>query len=192
MEVLKSKQIDLLFLDIEMPLLSGMDFAKSLTHPPAIIFTTTYREYAAESYELNVVDYLMKPISFPRFIQSVNRFIERNKKEAQNQQDVKNTDYPAQHIFINSNKKFTKASFSKIRYIESEKEHIKIQLKDRSLITKEKISKFANKLPASFSRIHRSFIVNGSTISAFPKQELRSMAKTFPLAPVTRKIFLKS
>jgi len=165
-EVLKTQTVDLIFLDIQMPLLTGIEFLKSLSNPPKVIFTTAYREYAIESYELEVVDYLLKPISFDRFFKAINKFFKtiepsvpvRPKVEAQETKGF---------IYVNSNKKHHKISFSEILYVESIKDYIRIHLHDKTIVTKDKISEFEHKLPFSFLRIHRSYIVNADKITAY-------------------------
>jgi DNA-binding LytR/AlgR family response regulator len=165
-EILKKQSIDLIFLDIQMPLLTGIEFLKSLSNPPKVIFTTAYREYAIESYELEVVDYLLKPISFDRFFKAINKFFKvietRDPKTVviEPQEDSK-------FIYVNSNKKQYKVSFSEILYVESIKDYIRIHLHDKTIVTKDKISEFEQKLPLNFLRTHRSYIVNSDKITAY-------------------------
>ena len=116
-EVLKTQSVDLVFLDIQMPLLTGIEFLKSLSNPPRVIFTTAYREYAIESYELEVVDYLLKPISFDGFFKAINKFfkiIETNTPII----TISDTQEVPKFIYVNSNKKQHKISFSEILYVE--------------------------------------------------------------------------
>jgi len=118
-ELLKKGPIDLLFLDIQMPVLTGLEFAKSLQHPPSIIFTTAYREYALESYELNVVDYLLKPITFTRFFKAINKFLNSRQQETAPVVQIAPTaaTEPA-YIYVNANKKHIKVLFHDILYVE--------------------------------------------------------------------------
>ncbi len=178
-ETIKSNSIDLIFLDIEMPLLSGIDFVKSLTNPPKIIFTTAYRNYAIESYELDVIDYLLKPISFTRIFKAINKYkslvnvsIAKNIEEA----EVKND-----HIYVNSNKKFIKIKYDDILYVESIKDYVRIHLNDTSVMTKDSITNFEQKLSHHFLRIHRSFIVNTSKVTAFTKVDVEIGEKEIPI-----------
>jgi len=152
LETLKTEAIDLIFLDIEMPLLSGIDFLKTIPKVPKVIFTTAYRHYAIESYELDVVDYLLKPISFSN-----------------------------NHMYVNANKKHIKIGFDDILYIESIKDYIRIHLANSNVVTKESISNFETKLPAEFLRIHRSFIVNTSKITAFTKVDIEIETREIPI-----------
>jgi DNA-binding LytR/AlgR family response regulator len=165
-EVLKTQSVDLIFLDIQMPLLTGIEFLKSLSNPPKVIFTTAYREYAIESYELEVVDYLLKPISFDRFFKAINKFfktIETNTSII----TVSDSQEVSKFIYVNSNKKQHKISFSEILYVESIKDYIRIHFTDKTIVTKDKISEFEQKLSSNFLRTHRSYIVNADKITAY-------------------------
>lgn len=178
---LQNQKIDLIFLDIEMPLLTGIDFLKTVPNLPKVIFTTAYRNYAIESYELDVVDYLLKPISFGRLLKAVNKF----KSMAQlpvipienRAVEVPQND----HLYVNANKKFIKIKFDEILYVESMKDYIKIHLSDKNVVTKESISNFEAKLPAVFLRIHRSFIVNTRKVTAFTKVDVEIDSTELPI-----------
>lgn len=169
---LENESIDLLFLDIEMPLLTGTEFLKTVPDTPKVIFTTAYRNYAIESYELDVVDYLLKPISFSRFLKAVNKF--KTGVHASETPVVPETaELPANdHLYVNSNKKYIKIKFDEIRYVESMKDYVKIHLSENTVITKETIRNFEQKLPDGFLRIHRSFIVNVQLVTAFTKVDV--------------------
>lgn len=170
-ETLKNDTIDLIFLDIEMPLLSGIDFIKTIPNLPKVIFTTAYRNYAIESYELDVVDYLLKPISFSRFFKAINKFkalVALPVSTISTSEEIIAND----HIYVNVNKKFIKIKFEDILYIESIKDYIRIHLPNKSIVTKDAISNFEEKLPSQFLRTHRSFIVNTMKITAFTKVDV--------------------
>ena len=179
-EKLKNDNIDLIFLDIEMPLLSGIDFIKTIPNLPKVIFTTAYRNYAIESYELDVVDYLLKPISFSRFFKAVNKFkalVELPVSTfSTSEENVAND-----HIYVNVNKKFIKIKFAEILYIESIKDYIRIHLPNNNVVTKDAISSFEEKLPSEFLRTHRSFIVNTIKITAFTKVDIEIGDKEIPI-----------
>ncbi|WP_299243723.1 response regulator transcription factor [uncultured Aquimarina sp.] len=179
-EQLKDSIVDLVFLDIEMPLLSGLDFVKTLKNPPKIIFTTAYRNYAIESYELDVVDYLLKPISFTRFFKAINKY-KTLVNTVVTVQEVRETTITNDHLYVNANKKFVKINFDEILYIESIKDYVRIHLKDTSVMTKDSITNFKLKLPDSFLRIHRSFIVNTCKITAFTKVDVEIGDKEIPI-----------
>lgn len=179
-ELLKQDTIDLLFLDIEMPLLSGIDFIKTIPNVPKVIFTTAYRNFAIESYELDVVDYLLKPISFSRFFKAINKYkalLELPISKVSTSEEVVTND----HIYVNVNKKFVKIKFADILYIESIKDYIRIHLPDTNIVTKDAISSFEEKLPSEFLRTHRSFIVNTVKITAFTKVDVEIGEKEIPI-----------
>ena len=171
-EVLKSQEVDLVFLDIQMPMLTGIEFLKSLSNPPRVIFTTAYREYAIESYELDVVDYLLKPISFDRFFKAINKYFKVVETKSVTVVAESKLDDSTRHIYVNMNKKHYKILFADILYAESLKDYVRIHTLDASIITKDKISDFEKKLPSSFLRTHRSYIVNQSKITAFTAQDI--------------------
>ena len=179
-EKLKNDTIDLIFLDIEMPLLSGIDFIKTIPNLPKVIFTTAYRNYAIESYELDVVDYLLKPISFSRFFKAINKFnalVKLPVTAVVTSEEVIAND----HIYVNVNKKFVKIKFEDILFIESIKDYIRIHLTNSSVVTKDAISNFEEKLPHEFLRTHRSFIVNTMKITAFTKVDVEIGKKEIPI-----------
>lgn len=179
-EMLKNDTIDLIFLDIEMPLLSGIDFIKTIPNVPKVIFTTAYRNYAIESYELDVIDYLLKPISFSRFFKAVNKFkalVELPVSAISTSEEIVAND----HIYVNVNKKFIKIKFADILYIESIKDYIRIHLPNNNVVTKDAISSFEEKLPSEFLRTHRSFIVNTIKITAFTKVDIEIGDKEIPI-----------
>lgn len=181
-EILKKESIDLLFLDIQMPVLTGIEFAKSLQHPPSIIFTTAYREYAVESYELEVVDYLLKPITFTRFFKAINKFI-NSRQEAKSvpSNPSLTTDSSPDFIYVNANKKHIKIQFQDILYVESLKDYVRIHTVDQRITTKDKISEFEQKLPNYFLRIHRSFIINQRQITAFTAHDVEIGKTEIPI-----------
>lgn len=178
-EFVKDHQVDLIFLDIEMPILTGVDFVKSLENPPKIIFTTAHRDYAVVSYELNVIDYLLKPISFIRLFKAINKYKELIGSKAFD--PPKEDDSSHDHIYVNSNKKFIKILFDEILYVESIKDYVRIHLNDRNVITKGSIGNFLEKLPKKFIRIHRSFIVNTTKVTAFTSLDVEIGAKEIPI-----------
>lgn len=160
--VLSKEKIDLLFCDIQMPQITGVDFIRSLTHPPKVIFTTAYRDYAIEAFELNVIDYLLKPISFERFTKAINNFLELESiKTTQTQSNTNSNTPKREFIFLKADKKHYKIDLSDIFYFESMGDYVIAFTAEKKIITKEKISKLAEKLPKSqFLQIHRSYIVS--------------------------------
>ncbi len=182
LSILKKEQIDLMFLDIQMPVLTGIELVKTLSEPPAVVFTTAYRDYAVESYELNVLDYLMKPITFIRFLQSVDKYFDLKGQEPSKVTITPNVETePTKSIYVNVNKRYVKVKFDEIKYIESVKDYIHIHTLNETVVTKEKISEFMTKVPENFIRIHRSFIVNRAMITAFTAQDIEIGEKEIPI-----------
>lgn len=181
-DVLKKEAIDLIFLDIQMPGLSGIDFLKSLNNPPAVIFTTAYREYAVESYELDVIDYLLKPVTMDRFFRSINKYLDRQTSSSTpTAPHSPSTPTEEDHIFVNTNRKYVKILFDEVTYVESLKDYVRIHTTEQSITTKDKISEFEKKLPDYFLRVHRSFIVNTGKISAYTAYDIEIGKKEIPI-----------
>ncbi|MFV8344796.1 LytR/AlgR family response regulator transcription factor [Flavobacterium sp. ZB4P13] len=182
---LESNTIDLLFLDIEMPLLKGNDFLKKLKNPPKVIFTTAYREYALEGYELNVIDYLLKPITFDRFFVSIEKF-----KQLQTPKTLEKTDNE-NHIFVSSGNRNIKIIFEEIFYIESLKDYITIHLENgKSHHLKQNISAFEKLLNSNFVRIHRSFIIQTKKLTAYSKNEVEINSVEIPIGSSYKETWL--
>lgn len=155
--LLRTKSVDLIFLDIQMPEMDGFQFAGALKNPPAIILTTAFRNYAPEAFDHNVIDYLLKPISFERFLKSVNKFFDHH-TETPNIV----AGHPEQRfVHIKADRKIHKIQESEILYFESLDNYVKVHLKRQTLITRVNISTLEETLPSPpFVRIHRSYIVN--------------------------------
>lgn len=183
-DILKKERVDLVFLDIQMPKLNGIDFLKVLDPTPNIIFTTAYREYAIESYELNVVDYLLKPISFQRFLMAVNKAMNGGLKEKDEVQPYPVDDLrsEAPYIFLKADRKMVKVHLKDILYIESLKDYVRIKLPHKDVISLQKISFLEQKLPEDcFIRIHRSFIVPIKKIEAFSNNVIEIAGAELPI-----------
>jgi len=172
---LQTEKIDLLFLDIQMPKLTGIDFMKSVKNPPKVIFTTAYREYAIEGYELDAVDYLLKPISFDRFLKAINKVMDNmvrpvKEKSEQTEQNkiLAGSGFQEPFIYLKSDKKMVKVLLKNILYIESLKDYIRVKTPGKEVVAYQKISYLEEKLPEQrFMRIHRSFIINMEKVEAF-------------------------
>ncbi len=165
----ESGSIDLMFLDIQMPQLTGIDFLKTLNKPPLVIFTTAYSNYAIEGFELNALDYLLKPISMERFLKAVNKAMDqldlqqRDKAPAPLVESTDRTEF----IFVKADKKLVKVNFEEIIYIEGLKDYVIIRTDKGRIITLQTMKSLEDKLPVSqFKRIHRSCIVNIRKINA--------------------------
>jgi DNA-binding LytR/AlgR family response regulator len=173
---LREEKIDLVFLDIQMPQLTGMQLLHTLNTKPAIIFTTAYRDYAPEAFEVDAVDYLVKPISQERFLKAVDKYYERfpnNRIIAGNEKE--------DTIFIRADRVQHKVNKSSILYIESLDNYVKIVLKDKVIITRETITSFEKRLtPSDFVRIHRSFIVSARNIQTLSLESVRIGDKDLP------------
>lgn len=179
-EILNTKQIDLLFLDIKMPNITGIDFLKSLKNPPKTIFTTAYRDFAIESYELEVVDYLLKPVTFERFFKSVERVLRESTVSKAQMIENKNDD---EYILLKSAGKNHKIILNDITYVESIKDYVKIHKTDgTSVVSKYKIGNLEEELPErDFVRIHRSFIINKNKITAFSSTDIEISGIELPI-----------
>lgn len=178
-EVLEKEDIDLIFLDIQMPQLSGIDFLKSLANPPMVIFTTAYPNFAVEGFELNAVDYLLKPIPMDRFLKAVN------KAQAQFSSQMDTSLDSDEFFFVKADKKLIKIAYDDILYIEGLKDYVIIRLETGRVITLQTMKNLEKKLPnARFKRVHRSYIVNlskivsieGSSIEIKGKKESKLLA----------------
>ncbi|MEA3451592.1 MAG: response regulator transcription factor [Bacteroidota bacterium] len=176
---ISSNNIDLIFLDINMPDISGISFAKSINKDLKIIFTTAYREYAIDGFDLKAVDYLLKPISLPRFLQAVNKFI--SEKAIAN--PVASNKAENDYFFVRSDRKMVKIIFADINYIESLSDYLKIHSSTGTIITRETITNIELKLPKKdFIRTHRSFIVSVAKIDSFTNEYVEINDKAVPIS----------
>ncbi|MEP6749833.1 MAG: response regulator transcription factor [Bacteroidota bacterium] len=163
-QALEKEDVDLIFLDIQLPGMTGLNFLRSLSSPPLVVFTTAYPEYALESYEFNVIDYLLKPVSFERFSKTIDKIMD-GKIFKTPPSEIKSFNH--EHIFIRSNSKFFRIRFSDIIYIEGMKDYIKIHTAEHVIITHQTMGETENILPAGqFIRIHKSYIVAFACIKA--------------------------
>ena len=168
--VLNEEKIDLLFLDIEMPMISGIDFLKSLKVAPKVIFTTAYSEYAIDSFEFDVVDYLIKPISFERFLQASNKAYQQIAKETKPEAIIKQAtekEAEEEYIFVKTDKQLVKVKLDDILYIESMQNYIRIITEKETHITLVPLKKILEILPENnFIQIHKSYIISKSKVEA--------------------------
>jgi len=169
LEWIKKQKIDLIFLDVSMPFLSGIEFIRTLKDPPVVILTTAHKEFAVESYELNVLDYLLKPISFERFLKAINKL--NMDVPGIQKPSISDTSKEA-FIYVKSEKKNVKILLKDILFIESLKDYVKIHTADKTIITQVPISTIEQRLPDNFLRVHRSFIVAKDKITAYTQQDL--------------------
>lgn len=179
---INSTNVDLIFLDINMPEISGLSFAKSINKNIKIIFTTAYREYALDGFDLQAVDYLLKPISFERLLQAVNKFVNENTSIIYSEHKEIVTE-KTDHFFIRSDRKMIKINFVDIKFIESLSDYIKIHLSDKTILTRETISSIEAKLPQNdFIRVHRSFIVSLPSIGSFTNEYIEIGKNEIPIS----------
>lgn len=175
-------KIDLIFLDINMPEISGLSFARSINKNIKIIFTTAYREYAIDGFDLRAVDYLLKPISFERIYQAINKYKNENlpiNLETTADLTLDKNDF----IFVKSDRKMIKIDFTEVNYIESLADYLKIHLKDKAILTRETITSIEAKLPKrDFLRIHRSYIISISKIESFTNEFVEINKKAVPIS----------
>lgn len=183
-EALKENEIDLMFLDIQMPQLTGIDFLKTLVKPPLVIFTTAYPNYAIEGFELNATDYLLKPISVDRFMKAVNKSIEQIELQRKDTGSAKAgavEEVGPDYFFVKADKKLVKVKFSEIIYIEGLKDYVIIRMDDSRVITLQTMKSLEDKLPPEhFKRIHRSYIVNVERIHAVVGNMIEVLEKGKP------------
>ena len=185
---LQTRQVDLIFLDIKMPELLGTDFIRVLKNPPKVIFTTAYRKYAIEGFELDAVDYLLKPISFDRFLKAVSKVMQTPLSETKEESEMQNRKTDSQeYISFRSDRKMIKVALSDILYIESIKDYIKVVTLAGTIITKQSISSVEELLPKEmFIRIHRSYIVSVDRIESYNHELVWIAKQELPISRMYR------
>jgi len=189
LNLLREQNIDLLFLDIQMPYLLGTDLIRTLKNPPKVIFTTAYRKFAIEGFELDAVDYLLKPISFERFLKAVNKVMETSLKLIGNNDSNSDQQINSNDAFINlrADRKNLKIPLNDILYIESLKDYIKVVTKTKNIVTKQSISSLEEVLPKNnFVRIHRSFIVAINKVESFTNDTIEIAKQELPISRMYR------
>ncbi len=185
----KHQEYDLIFLDIRMPQLNGNDFLKALKSPPKVIFTTAYSEYALEGFELDAVDYLMKPVTFERFLKAVNKAFQLSFVKMQYPAEEKKTD---PFVYFRADRKMVKVMLSDIYYIESMKDYVKVFTKNGTIITKQSVRAVEAMLPERyFVRTHRSFIVSLDKIRSFTSELIEIDKSEVPIGKLYRNAVLK-
>jgi len=182
-DVLRKKQVDLIFLDIQMPQITGLEFLRALKDPPKVIFTTAYRKYALEGFELDVVDYLLKPVSFERFLKAINKYFHSLSVGTQpGSAEVIQGRSKNEFIDVKENKKTLRIYLRDIRFIEGLNEYIGIHTENKRIVTKNSLANIEAILPSGqFIRIHKSFIVQVSRIQAFSSTLIEVDGKQLPI-----------
>lgn len=190
---LQTNTIDLIFLDIRMPELLGTELVQSLRNPPKVIFTTAYKEYALDGFELDAVDYLLKPVRFERFLRSINKAFPGNGNEWElvEAQDTEKKTAPI-FIYLKVDRKLVKIILSDILYIESDRDYVKVFTTERMLFTRQTISAIEAMLSDNeFVRIHRSFIINIQRIKSFNHEVVEIGSKELPVGKFFRNRFME-
>lgn len=189
MEILKEKNIELIILDIKMPKLTGLGMLRSLQNPPSVIITSAYPEYALEGFELSVIDYLLKPFSFERFVQATEKAVKKKQEEyliTKKNEDIKN------YLFVKSDKKLIKINTNEIQYIEAYGNYINIYINQDKIISKQTLSQFESQLSMNkFIRIHKSYIVSLSFINYLEGNHISVNKKLLPIGKMYRVNLMK-
>ena len=176
-DVLNKQKIDLLFLDIQMPMLTGIELLKTMLHPPKVILVTAYREFALEGYELNVLDYLLKPVSFTRFLKAVDKY-----PEAPHEPVPANIREAPAFIDVRSDKKTLRLSLQDIISLEGMKDYVRIQTPAATIVTHQTLQHFEEQLPKDqFIRVHRSYIIALGKVTAFTSSWVEVQGKEIPI-----------
>jgi len=191
MTILQKEKVDILLLDIQMPEVTGLEFARRLKNPPSIIFTTAYSEYAVESYELDVVDYLLKPIAFPRFMQAINKVTERKGNSNMETVTPASIVNPIQqqpekaeedNIIIKSGSKVYRINYDELVYIEGQREYVTFHTTKQRITTLFSLKELAERLPSDqFIRIHKSYIISLKHIEMIERNTLQLAGKKLPI-----------
>lgn len=188
---LNENEIDLIYLDINMPDLNGISLIKSLQHRPLIVFTTAHAEYALQGYELDVLDYLLKPIEFDRFIATANKAYKRLGLDKKVEQ-IEIQDYAKDYLFVKSDTRFFKVNYEDILYIEGMRDYVAIHTAESKILSLMSMSKILEKLPSrDFKRVHKSYIVNLSHISLVQNNRIKLCGREIPISNSYRDEFLK-
>ncbi|MBN2817446.1 MAG: response regulator transcription factor [Bacteroidales bacterium] len=183
LSVLNQREIDLMFLDIQMPGLTGLQLLRNLSHRPEVIFTTAYLEYALEGFELQALDYLIKPVAFERFVKAINRYFKGRQQEVSLPEQILKDTFQEPFIFVKSDKMMVKVMLGDITHIESLRNYVSIYMKDgKEVKTLNTISNIEEKLPEmNFLRVHRSFIVAIDKIDCFMAGSVKIRGQFIPI-----------
>lgn len=190
MEVLRANPVDLLFLDVQMPELTGISFLKSLQKKPLVILTTAYSEYALEGYELDITDYLLKPITFERFLKAVDKANQRMSTPPATQGTEKPAEAPPNFIFVKDGTKLVKIRWDDILYVEGLKDYVTIHTRTQKVISLQRLKVLEEQLPADkFIRVHNSFIVALDAIDSVHKDKIQIGQAAVPIGDTYKKSF---
>jgi two-component system LytT family response regulator len=187
MDMLSNNSVDVLFLDIQMPRVTGIDFLKTLSQKPSVIFTTAYPQYAIEGFELDAIDYLLKPFDFNRFLKAVNKLqgaIGRSAAEARTEQSASE-----QFIFVKDGTKHVKIDFDSILYIEGFGDYVKVVTTEKVITSLKNLKSLLSELPSYFVRVHNSYIISVKAIDSIQQNDVQIGEKTIPIGITYRKGF---
>lgn len=182
LEKLRKNEVDVLFLDIQMPDITGIEFLKTLEHKPLVVFTTAYAEHALQGFELDVADYLLKPFDFNRFLKSINKITQRLKVEPDSRPSEK-----SEFIFIKDGAKQVKIPLSSIQYIKGSREYVTVVMTDKKIMSLQTMRSMEELLPDDFIRIHNSFIISLAAVDTIYKNKLQVGGEIFPIGITYKK-----
>ena len=191
--VLRQKKVDVMFLDIKMPMIIGTEFLRNLSHPPKVIFVTAYRDYAVEGFELDAVDYLVKPVSFERFLKAVDR-LQRNGAVTDLPEEKTYQPNPNAFVYVKADKTMHKIFVNDILYLESWKDYVKLFFPGgRHLLIKQSISSMENLLSEhQFLRVHRSYIISLDKISGYTSASVKMQQTEIPIGRLYKQTVMRS
>jgi two-component system, LytTR family, response regulator len=182
LEKVRKRQVDVLFLDIQMPDITGIEFLKTLEHKPLVVFTTAFAEHALQGFELDVADYLLKPFDFNRFLKSVNKISQRLKSESKSDAAEKSDSF-----FIKDGTKLVKVDLNTIRYIKGSREYVTIIIGDKKIMSLQTMKSLEEMLPQEFIRIHNSYIISLPAVETIFKNKLQVGGEIFPIGITYKK-----
>jgi two-component system, LytTR family, response regulator len=187
LEILQKKKIDVIFIDVQMPDISGIEFLKTLEKKPQIVLTTAYAEFALEGFDLDAVDYLLKPFDFQRFLKATHKIISRLNKttEDQSPESTESSEY----IFIKDGTKLVKVKLSEIQYIKGLREYVTVHTPDRKIMSLQSMKNLEQELPEYFVRVHNSYIISLHAIQTIGKGEIEVAGEKIPIGITYKKSF---
>lgn len=192
-KVLHQKRVDVMFLDIKMPMVIGTEFLRNLSHPPKVIFVTAYRDYAVEGFELDAIDYLVKPVSFERFLKAIDR-LQRNGASPAVAEQAPYVSNPNAFVYLKADRAMHKIFVNEILYVESWKDYVKLFLTGgRTLVIKQSISAMENLLSEhQFLRVHRSYIISLNKVSSYTNMSVKMQSAEIPIGRLYKQAVLSS
>lgn len=191
LDILGTKPVDVIFLDIQMPDITGIDFLKTLDQKPFVIFTTAHAEFALEGFELDVVDYLLKPFDFNRFLKAVNKITQRQDKRVAPQRINEKKDTPNDFIFVKDGTKLVKIELNTILFIKGTREYVTIHTKSKKIMSLQALKNLERELPPEFVRIHNSYIIAIPAINTVAANQVEIGNESIPIGITYKKNFME-